>query len=338
MSVLLFGFILALLIVATTFGVRRWYAINLEPVSSSTQSQYITINDGDTLAHIATQLANAHLIRSDQAFTWYVSAKNARDKLQAGTYGFNPHETTQAIANAIIAGKVASDLITILPGQRLDQIRQAFIGSGFTATKVDTALGSDQYRSTHPALADNPAGTSLEGFLYPDSYQKTATTDPRAIIAQSLDAMQTHLTSDIRSGFAAHGLSVYQGVTLASVVEQEVPSQSDRDQAAQVFLKRLQAGMMLGSDVTAYYGSIKDGVTPSVAYNSPYNTRLHTGLPPGPISNVTASALNAVAHPANTDWLYFVAGDDGVTHFAKTIDDHNTNVAKYCHKLCSTAP
>lgn len=329
--------VLVLLVIGGAFGVQRWYTANLEPVSASTQKQYVTVSSGETLNQIAKQLVDAKLIRSDQAFIWYVSAENARDKLQAGTYSFTPSEGTRDIAQAIIKGKVASDLVTILPGQRLDQIRQAFIKAGFKAADVDAALEPNQYRSAYPALADNAPSASLEGFLYPDSYQKTADTDPRQIIGEALDEMQTHLTGDIRSGFAAHNLTVFQGVTLASIVEQEVPSQSDRNQAAQVFLKRLSIGMQLGSDVTAFYGSIHDGLPPSLDYDSPYNTLKHTGLPPGPISNVSESSLEAVAHPANTDWLYFVAGDDGITHFAKTLDEHNDNVSKYCHKLCSAA-
>lgn len=322
-------------IILGAIGVQRWYAVNLQPVSASTQKQYVTVVTGSTLNQIAKQLADAGLIRSDQAFVWYVSAHNARDKLQAGTYTFTPNENTQVIADAIINGKVATDLVTILPAQRLDQIRQAFIKSGFKTADVDAALDPAQYRGAYPALADNPPTASLEGFLYPDSFQKTAETNPKQIIEESLAEMQTHLTTDIRSGFAAHGLTVYQGVTLASIVEQEVPGQSDREQAAQVFLKRLAIGMALGSDVTAYYGAIHDGLPPSLTYDSPYNTLIHTGFPPGPISNVSTSSLEAVAHPANSDWLYFVAGDDGKTYFAKTLDEHNANVAKYCHKLCS---
>ena len=111
--------------------------------------------------------------------------------------------------------------------------------------------------------------------------------------------------------------------------------QSDRSQAAQVFLKRLKSDISLGSDVTAYYGALLAGQKPSVNYDSPYNTHLHKGLPPGPISNVSASSLNAVAHPADTDWLFFVTGDDGTTHFTRTLEDHEAATAQYCHKLCS---
>ena len=328
------GIVTALLLVGATFGVRRWYDANLLPVSSTAATQYVTIQSGATLTMIAKQLYAAHLIRSEQAFSWYVGARGDRDALQAGTYSLSPSQSVPQIAQIIIHGTVATDLVTILPGQRLDQIRQAFIKAGFAPAAIDAAFHPVAYRASYPALANNPPSSSLEGFLYPDSYQKTATTDPKEIIAESLTLMQSKLTDDVRSGFATQGLTVYQGVTLASIVEQEVPRQSDREQAAQVFLKRLKLGMMLGSDVTAYYGAILGGVAPSVSYDSAYNTRIHTGFPPGPISNVSASSLSAVAHPAATDWLYFVAGDDGTTHFAKNEADHETNITQYCHKLC----
>lgn len=327
--------ILLLALLGGAIAVQQWYFVNLRPVSSSATKHPITISEGATVTDIANLLQSQGLIRSSQAFEWYVSVHNERDKMQAGTYSFAPDTGTATIADAISQGKVATDLVTILPGQRIDQVRAAFIKSGFKTADVDAALQADQYRGSYPALADNPPGSNLEGFLYPDTFEKTATTDPRVIIGESLTEMQNHLTTDIRTGFAAQGLSVYQGVTLASIVEQEVPSQNDRDQAAQVFLKRLQINMPLGSDVTALYGAVHDGLTPSLTYDSPYNTLIHTGLPPGPISNISDSALEAVAHPANTNWLYFVTGDDGVTHFAQTLDEHNANVSKYCHKLCS---
>lgn len=334
--IVLVGLCIAIVAICVV-GVQIWYRMNLAPASSSTTKQYFTVTSGETVAQIATELQKVGLIRSDQTFIWYVSAHDERDKLQAGTYSLTPSQTTPEIAETLAAGKVATDLVTILPAQRIDQVRAAFIKAGFSPNSVDAALVASQYRSTYPALADNPTAANLEGFLYPDSFQKTSDTDPKTIIEESLTEMQKHLTPDIRAGFASHGLTVYQGVTLASIVEQEVPGQSDRNQAAQVFLKRLSLNMPLGSDVTAYYGAIHDGVTPSANYDSPYNTLLHAGFPPGPISNVSESSLEAVAHPANTDWLYFVTGDDGVTHFAHTLDEHNANVAKYCHTLCSTA-
>ena len=201
-----------------------------------------------------------------------------------------------------------------------------FITAGFKVTAVDNALRRDNYAS-HPALADNPAGSTLEGFLYPDSYQKTATTDPSEIVTEALNEMQQHLTTDIRTGFAAQGLSVYQGVTLGSIIEKEVSKPSDKTQVSQVFLKRLRQGMRLGSDVTVFYArEIND---------TSYDTTSHIGLPPGPIATLSNGSLVAAAHPAMSDWLYFVAGDDGTTYFSKTFEEHQQNIDRYCHKLCS---
>jgi len=101
-----------------------------------------------------------------------------------------------------------------------------------------------------------------------------------------------------------------------------------------VFLKRLRSGISLGSDVTARYGAIAAGRAPSLTYESPYNTLLHKGLPPTPISTINKQSLDAAAHPAATDWLFFVAGDNGTTYFSKTNEEHEALSQKYCHKLC----
>jgi UPF0755 protein len=315
-------------------AVQRVYLQNLRPVSNQAIRQYVTIVPNSSAHEIADQLHNMGLIRSSQAFEWYISSHNDHNKLQAGTYSIAKNESVQQIVDKLVNGKVATDLVTILPGKRIDEVRQMFITAGFAPNAVDAALKPDQYRTDYPALADNPPTAGLEGFLYPDSFQKTATTNPKEIVAASLTEMQTHLTTDIRNGFAKQGLTVYQGVTLASIVEQEVSKASERPQAAQVFLLRLRKGMALGSDVTANYGAIRAGIAPSLTYDSPYNTHLHKGLPPGPISNVSDSSLKAVAHPAKTSWLYFVTGDDGTTHFSKTLEEHDALTKKYCHKLC----
>jgi UPF0755 protein len=187
----------------------------------------------------------------------------------------------------------------------------------------------------HPALTDVPEGQGLEGYLYPESFQKTAETTPHEIIRQSLDQMALRLTPDLRQAFSKQGLTLHQAITLASIVEQEVSNDADRAQAAQVFLKRYKSDISLGSDPTAFYGALKEGEEPTVFHDSPYNTRIHKGIPPGPIGNVTESSLSAVAFPAQTDWLFFVSGDDGKTHFSKTQAEHEALTKKYCTKLCN---
>ncbi|MCA9327432.1 endolytic transglycosylase MltG [Candidatus Saccharibacteria bacterium] len=324
--------VLAALALIAAAVLWRTYNEGLKPVGGSGTTS-ITIEQGESVPDIATKLKTANLIRSEVVFAYYAKFHNASQYLQAGTYDFSPSQGVPEIVAKLTHGKVATSLVTILPGQRLDQIRQSLIDQGFSEADVDAALEPSQYASS-PIFAGKPAANNLEGYLYPDSFQKTANTSAKTIVQQSLAEMQQHLTPDILNGFKKQGLDTYQGLIIASIVTKEVTNQDDRAQAAQVFLKRLKNGIALGSDVTAYYGSILAGVGKDVTYDTPYNTRIHTGLPPTPISNVEESALQAVAHPASTDWLFFVTGDDGTTYFSKTVEEHEALAAKYCHKLC----
>ena len=327
---------LLILVVGSVVIVRKTYEANLKPVSTSPNSQLITVPLGASAQEIATILKKANLIKSTWAFEWYIRNNNLRDRLQAGTYSLRPRLDIEQIADILTEGRVDTGLVTILPAQRLDQIKQVFINKyGFDPKDVDAALNPDNY-TDHPALVDKPRSASLEGYLYPESFQKTAATKPKNIIKQSLDQMQKHLTPELREAIVRQGLTVHQGIILASIVEKEVGKASDRPIVAQVFYSRFRQGLLLGSDVTAYYGSIKDGKAPSLTYDSPYNTLLHPGLPPGPISNVSDSSLQAVANPATTDYLYFVSGDDGNTYFSHTLEEHQQLTQQHCKKLCNT--
>jgi len=326
--------VLCLLVGVSGLWVYNTYTNGLKPVDTSSEAaQTVVIESGATLGEIANQLESAGLIRSIWAFQWYAGQHGVRNALQAGTYSFSPSQGTPQIISQLSHGKVATDLVTIIPGQRIDQIRTTLISYGFSERDVDDALNPSRYL-THSIIADKPIGNSLEGLIYPDSYQKSGSTTPQEVITQALNEMQGKLTPDLLEAFHAQGLETYDAIIIASIVEKEVSNPDDRAKVAQVFLKRIRIGMQLGSDVTAFYGAYLVGMEPSVSYDSPYNTRIHGGLPPTPISNVTVSALEAVAHPADTDWLYFVAGDDGTTHFAKTFAEHEANVAKYCTALC----
>lgn len=150
------------------------------------------------------------------------------------------------------------------------------------------------------------------------------------------------------SKISIRGLSLYQAITLASIVQRELncegkPTEGGRQERcytyqrtiAQIFLKRLRENISLGSDVTFIYAADIMGVAPSVTIDSPYNTRIHTGLPPGPIGAPGILALRAVANPTSTDYLFFIAGDDGLIYFASDQAGHEANIAAHCQKLCN---
>ncbi len=325
----------AIVIVGGVWALRTWYSNSLKPVSStSSMASYFTIKTGSSVHQIGADLQSQGIIRNGKAFETYVRSNEYNDKLQAGTYYLSPSMSTQTIVRKMVIGDVAKNLLTILPGKRLDQIEAAFKKAGYSDAEIAQAFNPSNYPN-HPALTSLPKGASLEGYLYPDSFQKQGDTPATSIVKESLDEMNKHLTADITASFASQGLNAYQAITLASIVAQESDDPSSQPMVAQVFLSRLKQNMALGSDVTAFYASAIAHQTPNVTIDSPYNTRIHTGLPPGPIGNITTSALNAVAHPANTDYLYFVAGDDKKIHFAHTEQEHEQNIKQYCTKACS---
>ncbi|MEO5627477.1 MAG: endolytic transglycosylase MltG [Candidatus Saccharimonadales bacterium] len=325
--------IIVALLVGGIWAVRTYYQSNLKPVSSSQTAVIVKIPAGSTVNQIADILKENGLIRNSRVFTQYVRSQDAQNKLQAGTYSLTPSQGVKEITLILSGGDTLKNLFTILPGQRLDQIKSAMINAGFGADEVEQALNPALY-ANHPALVDKPVGSNLEGYLYPDSYQKTAETKPETIIRQSLDEMQKYLTPEVRNAFVTQGLTLHQGIILASIVEKEVSKPSDRPIVAQVFLKRLREGQLLQSDVVNIYGDILAGHEPSTTFDTPYNVYIHAGLPPGPVSNVSKNSLQAVAQPATTSWLYFVAGDDGTTHFSNTLEEHQALTKQYCKKLC----
>lgn len=327
---------------AMLFFAYKYYQRNLDPVGTSDASEEFTIETGDAPQQIAGELEDAGLIRASWAFSWYLRTEGLRGDIQAGTYAISPNQTVSEIATIITGEPGVAEAVTIAPERRLDQIRDELINTGFMPDEVDAALEPDQY-AEHPALADKPADASLEGYLYPETFHVDNTTTVPELIEASLDEMAARLSSDIKESFRNHDLSVHEGIILASIVEREVTDHDpeDRPKVAQVLLLRLEKGMKLESNATAPYGAVLEGLDPTEHpnYNSAYNTYRHEGLPPSPISNVTESGLQAVAQPADTDYLYFVSGDpdeDGIstTHFSRTVEDHERLIEEHCTKQC----
>ena len=320
--------------VGSAFLVRRVYNQNLRPVSTSQKSVLFTVPEGASVQQIAQSLQQQGLIRASWAFEWYFRTNNLGDFLKAGTYSLRPDMSVAEISDIITEGKVATNQITILPGRRIDELKTTLINSGFAVADVEAALKPEVY-ANHPALVDKPVGASLEGYIYPETFQKTATTKPQAIIEASLDELNKVLTPKLRADITRQGLTVYEAIILASIVEKEAGNEEDKPVIAQVFLKRLREERRLESDATAGYGAVLSGEIDQLSgnqilsYDSPYNTYQHDGLPPGPISNFNKSSLEAVSNPTNTSYLYFVAGEDCVTRFSSTNEQHENLIKQH---------
>jgi UPF0755 protein len=324
--------------IAGVLTVRYFYLENLKPRSTINETISITITPGSTTTEIATLLEERGIIRAKWAFEWYARLSGANNQFKAGTYNLSPALPVRDIVSIITEGKVATDTLTVLPGSTIDDIKKVFKASGYSDEEISDAFQRDNFRD-HPVVASIPEGLDLEGYLYPDSYQRTADTTAESMVRAALDRMETALTPDVVNAFTAQGLSVHQGITLASIVEKESAHPEDRAKIAQVFLKRLSIGMRLESDPTATYGARKAGLVESITTDTPYNTYTIDGLPPSPISTVTIDAIEAVINPAQTEYLFFVASDpdengDNTTYFSFTLEEHQRLTEQYCKVLC----
>lgn len=319
---------------AGSMGYRTWYERQLTPASAVERVEVIEIPSGASVQEIASILQEKGLIRSSQAMITYARSNALFNDMKAGTYRIDASKSTPDIVAVITQGKVLENNVTILPGSRVDEIQKMLSEAGFKTGDITSALEPSNYKG-HPALVAKPTSQSLEGYLFPETFNTTSQTTAQDIIEQSLDEMALVLTPERIDAFQKQGLGIHQAVTLASIVLKESSNPVDQKKITGVFYNRLSQGMMLGSDVTYQYIADITGQERSALIDSPYNTRKYTGLPPGPISNVSVTALDAVANPTTTDYLYFVAGDDGNIYYAKTLDEHNENVKNHCIELCS---
>lgn len=311
-----------------------WYQTQLRPVGSSKSVLVkVTIPAGTSPNAIASLLKENGVIRNTQAFSLYTRFTMTQNKLQAGTYRLSPGESTPQIVKHLVDGNIDSFNITFLPGATLAQNRTVLIKAGYSEQEVDTALAATY---TGPLFDTKPAGTDLEGYIYGETYRIASSATVEDILNTTFAEYGKVITdNDFVAKFQAHGLTLYQGITLASIIQREAVAGSE-GQIAQVFYLRLAQNMPLGSDVTYQYIADKTGVPRDPNLDSPYNTRVNTGLPPGPISVPGLASLKAVADPAPGDYLFFLSGDDDVMYYSHTLSEHEANIKAHCQVKCST--
>lgn len=302
-----------------------WYRLQLRPVGADRALNF-EIQAGQSAGEIADRLESLQLIRSRSAFVIFVTSRGIRNKLQAGTYTLSPGQSTTVIAGILSKGAVSTDQLVVPEGFTLAKIIQLAAKKGIDEASMRAAIAMPH---SNGFLATKPATIDLEGYLFPDSYQVGRHTTAEQLVNAMLTDFDHRVGSDIRQAFSAQGLSLHQGITLASIVEKEVPSEVDRPIVAGIFMNRLAAKMPLESDVTVEYAATLYGVPFDTKLDSHYNTYKYPGLPVGPVCNPGISAIIAAARPAKTDYLYFLAGKDRKTHYARTFAEHEQNIQKY---------
>lgn len=335
--------IVGIILVSAVAGVL-WYLSQLQPVSSddTVPSVQLKVESNTTADQIANQLKNEGLIRSELAFNIYTRISNTRGNLKAGSYIISPTESTKEIVGHLMMGRVDEINVTFYPGAALSSSaasdktpshKEVLINLGYDEAEIQAAFTA-QY--DHPLLASRPPGADLEGYILGDTYRIAAGSSVEDIMERTFDIYYERLEKEgVLAAVEQGERSLHEVIILASIVQREVAVASDQPQVAQVFLSRLEEGMNLGSDVTYQYIADKTGVPRDVNLDSPYNTRRYTGLPPGPIASPGISAIQAVVSPAEGDYLFFLSGDDDVTYFARTVEEHERNIKAHCEEKCS---
>lgn len=322
------------LVAAAAIAAVSWYQSQLQPADSGNkQTTRFIIETGTSPDQIGKLLEEKRLIRSSLAFDIYTRLSGVRSALKAGSYSLSPSESTSQIVSHLASGKVDEFSVTFLPGATVADHKKVLVKAGYSEADIEAAF-SKTY--DHPLFADKPVGTDLEGYIYGETYSFETSASVEQILIRTFEEFYKVVKDqNIIDTYARQNLNLYQGITLASIIQKEVSRADDQRQVAQVFLKRLRDGMPLGADATFVYAAKKLGVTPSVNLDSLYNTRIHAGLPPGPIASPGKTALEAAGNPAAGDFVFFVSGDDGATHFSHTQAEHEAKTRQYCHKNCS---
>jgi UPF0755 protein len=326
-----FAIVLSLIVIIIG-GAFTWYRHELRPVGSGVSKDF-TISAGQGAATVFDNLEKDGLIRSSLAIKIDAKLHNYGNSLKAGTYNLSADLRPRDIASVISGGRVSSKKMTILAGKTMAELMPTLY-QHFGRDEVDGVLAS-LTPDFNKILKDGPSTVNLEGYLMPETYTDIAQdTRFEDWLTRNLDAHYSKVAPLIPE-LKARGFNIHQALSLASIVQKESDTASDQKQIAQVFELRLQKNISLGSDVTFIYASKLAGIKPDLNIDSPYNTRKVKGLPPGPISTFEFSALEAVARPAAGDYLFFVAGDDGVVYYSRTDQEHEALIAEHCKKGCN---
>lgn len=320
------------LIVLIIVAISTWFTVNIQPVDKSNgEFVEIEIPEGASIQQVASLLSTKNLIKSDLTFVVLSKVKSA--KIEAGVHEISPSMSTADVVHRLNSASNSSFQITILPEMTVSDIKELFISYDFTSTEVERAMNKNY---SHPLLSSKPANIDLEGYIFPDTYEIKKDDSLEDLLEMTFDDLYKKLSSDGSLALMnSKDMTIHETLTLASIVGKEAPEETDQKIIAGVFWNRLDDGMPLGSDVTFKY-AYKMGYCSedSPSCESAWNTRIHTGLPPGPISNMKYSVIQATLKPTDNDYYYFVAGDDGTIYYAATEDEHQENTYLYCTEQC----
>jgi UPF0755 protein len=308
------------------------------PAGTDASPVTFTVQPGETAAAVATELATAGLVSDSRLFNYYLRYKGLDQRIEAGDFVLRQTMSPAEVAQALTDASARQVSIRLFEGWRIEQMAAALSANQALSVTFEEFMSiagsSGPPPDGYAFLTTLPPGASLEGFLFPDTYLVSPGASAAAVIGKMLANFQAQLPPDYEASLAAHNLNLYQGVTIASLIEREAVVNEERPLIASVIINRLVIGQPLEIDATVQYAIGQAGNWwPPVAgldfrtIASPYNTYHVVGLPAGPIANPRLSSLLAAANPAQTSYLYYRARCDGSGRhlFAATYEEHLAN-------------
>jgi UPF0755 protein len=323
------AFVLALVII--TFAIIAYLVIriNLPYDPSNTEKSVFKVEANSGIDQIATNLQQKGFISDKNLFIIYAKFGPSRGNLKPGVYMFSPSMSIASIADTLGIGKIATKKVTFQEGLTINEIARKWAREGFGDAQafVDATKLQGAYKQSFLQYRSNQA--SLEGYLFPATYDIVVATSPEQQISAMLNSFASQVLPKLDPS-VANSKKLNEIVTLASIVEKEANTTEDRKLVAGVFYNRLAKGMRLESDVTVNYATGKSETSPQdTRVDSPYNTYIVAGLPLGPICNPSLDAILATANPTPSDYYYFIADKKGIVRYAKTYQEHLQNIEKY---------
>lgn len=338
---LLAKLLFVLLLAAGAAAAYVWYSIEKPFGQYPREGVFVTIPHGVSQRAAARILEREGVIRSAIAFEIY-ARRHPRRSLEAGEYFFDHPLTGKEVFWKLANGDVYQQPFTVREGETIFDIARDLETAKYIPASEFLKAAKDA--SSIQDIA--PGARTLEGFLYPATYNlprhASGPDVAAAMVRKFREALKTIAPGGV-DGASPARKNLLSAVTLASLVERETPKPEERPLVAGVFSNRLEKGMLLQCDPTVIYALDEIGkyngtlTLKDLRYDSPYNTYVHAGLPPGPIGNPSEASLRAALSPADTPFLYFVANTQGGHFFASTLAEHNRNVAKY-HRLLNGEP
>ncbi|PIS04625.1 MAG: endolytic transglycosylase MltG [Candidatus Buchananbacteria bacterium CG10_big_fil_rev_8_21_14_0_10_42_9] len=329
---------ISLAIFSILFLVIIWYRLAINQPNDIASVEY-QVKSGDSDQTISRELKELGIIDNRLFFQIHAWLSGVSDVFQVGVYEIPAGATISDIVAQLTKTaeyKPREEIaVTFIEGWTIDQMGDYLFAEGVVPSKDEwTSVVSSikRFKSNYDFLQDAPNNASLEGFLFPDTYRIFNDATPEDIVKKMLDNFGLKLTPDLRAQIEVNNMSIYDTIILASIIEKEVSAPADMAKVASIFYKRLNANIGLQADSTVNYVTKKD--LPAVTLedtqiDSLYNTYKYAGLPPGPISNPSLSAISAAAHPERNEYYYFLTTPEGRVIYSVTFDEHRQNKLKY---------